>query len=562
MSESIEPTALQSLPLPIAWFDAERRLSVCSPDMGRLLGLTPQAALPLAAATLGLSDSAFAGHEHPLQLHGQTLRLCPFQDGWLLALAPAARQDLLTLAATQLQACDLSLPELPADVGADPRLPALKSGFGNLSEALRQAVLLVREVAASVPALNHGNAQVREASGQQVQEVEHALAAAEALASGLREAGDALAAVRGLSDEAGQLAGSGSATAQSFQQTMQAVESSTRRADSIIEMIDSVALQTNILSINAGIEAARAGDAGRGFAVVAREIRALSERTAGAARDVRGTLDDIHSRMGEGLRQASDTRAVLDRVVGLMQRAGEAMRDGSSRVGAQVQAVAGLQSLLGDVSGHARDNLAAVESMLAASAGIASGIGTLEDCVGLFRLSADPLAEPRHARALELARSGADQAGRALEAALAGRRLAEDALFSRDYRPIPRTEPQKHSTAFDELCDGLMPEFQEALAGAEAWVVYAISANRDGYVPTHNDRFCQPLTGDPKHDLVHNRTKRIFADRVGRTVGAHTDPFRLQVYRRDTGQIMFDMSVPIRVKGRHWGGFRVGYSLA
>lgn len=459
MSESIEPTALQSLPLPIAWFDAERRLSVCSPAMGRLLGLTPQAALPLAAATLGLSDAAFAGHEHPLQLHGQTLRLSPFQDGWLLALAPAARQDLLTLAATQLQACDLSLPELPADVGADPRLPALKSGFGNLSEALRQAVLLVREVAAAVPALNHGNAQVREASGQQVQEVEHALAAAEALASGLREAGEALAAVRGLSDEAGQLAGSGSATAQSFQQTMQAVENSTRRADSIIEMIDSVALQTNILSINAGIEAARAGDAGRGFAVVAREIRALSERTAGAARDVRGTLDDIHSRMGDGLRQASDTRAVLDRVVGLMQRAGEAMRDGSSRVGAQVQAVAGLQSLLGDVSGHARDNLAAVESMLAASAGIASGIGTLEDCVGLFRLSADPLAEPRHARALELARNGADQAGRALEAALAARRLAEDALFSREYRPIPRTEPQKHSTAFDELCDALMPEF-------------------------------------------------------------------------------------------------------
>lgn len=316
MSESIEPTALQSLPLPIAWFDAERRLSICSPAMGRLLGLTPQAALPLAAGTLGLPDSAFAGHEHPFQLHGQTLRLSPFQDGWLLALAPAARQDLLTLAATQLQACDLSLPELPADVGADPRLPALKSGFGNLSEALRQAVLLVREVAASVPALNHGNAQVREASGQQVQEVEHALAAAEALASGLREAGEALAAVRGLSDEAGQLAGSGSATAQSFQQTMQAVENSTRRADSIIEMIDSVALQTNILSINAGIEAARAGDAGRGFAVVAREIRALSERTAGAARDVRGTLDDIHSRMGDGLRQASDTRAVLDRVVG------------------------------------------------------------------------------------------------------------------------------------------------------------------------------------------------------------------------------------------------------
>ena len=58
------------------------------------------------------------------------------------------------------------------------------------------------------------------------------------------------------------------------------------------------------------------------------------------------------------------------------------------------------------------------------------------------------------------------------------------------------------------------------------------------------------------NDLVGNRTKRIFGDRVGRSVGAHTDPFRLQVYRRDTGEIMFDLSVPILVNGRHWGGFR------
>ena len=64
--------------------------------------------------------------------------------------------------------------------------------------------------------------------------------------------------------------------------------------------------------------------------------------------------------------------------------------------------------------------------------------------------------------------------------------------------------------------------------------------NPNGYVPTHNLRFSQPLTGDAARDLVGNRSKRRFGDRVGRSVGAHTDPYRLQVYRRDTGQIMFD----------------------
>lgn len=560
MSEEMDLSVLQALPQPVAWFNPARAMAVGNAPMRRLLGLSESASLPVESARFGLADDVFSATEVNLTINAQRLRLWPWQGGWLLTQAPAAPIDLLALAAAQLQACDLTLPPIPPEMAADPRLPALKAGFGNLSEALRQAVLLVREVTAAVPTLNRGSTQVREASSQQVQEIEHALAAAESLASGLRQAGEALAAVRGMADDAAQLAGSGSATAESFNQTMRAVEESTRRADSIIEMIDSVALQTNILSINAGIEAARAGDAGRGFAVVAREIRALSERTAGAARDVRGTLDGIHQRMGEGLRQAGDTRAVLDRVVGLMQRAGEAMREGGGRVGEQVGAVGGLQTVLGEVAGHARSNLGSVESMLGTSAAMSAGIGTLEECVGLFRLSADPLAEPFHARALELADQGARQVGQALEQALAARRVREDALFSRDYEPIPGTEPQKHRTAFDALCDEVLPALQEPLAGAEHWVVYAICANRDGYVPTHNTRFCQPLTGDPRHDLAHNRTKRIFSDRVGRTVGSHTDRYRLQVYRRDTGQIMFDLSVPIRIQGRHWGGFRIGYA--
>ncbi|HET6397155.1 MAG TPA: methyl-accepting chemotaxis protein, partial [Pseudoxanthomonas sp.] len=131
----------------------------------------------------------------------------------------------------------------------------------------------------------------------------------------------------------------------------------------------------------------------------------------------------------------------------------------------------------------------------------------------------------------------------------------------RHYEPIPGVDPPKYRTAFDALCDELLPPLQEPVAAAHPWIVFAICANPDGYVPTHNLRFSQPLTGDRARDLVGNRTKRIFADRVGRSVGAHTDPYRLQVYRRDTGHIIFDLSVPVYVDGRHWGGFRVGYTL-
>ena len=135
------------------------------------------------------------------------------------------------------------------------------------------------------------------------------------------------------------------------------------------------------------------------------------------------------------------------------------------------------------------------------------------------------------------------------------------ALFSRDYVRIEDMEPARYETDFDALCDELLPPLQEPVAGAHPWIVFAICANPDGYVPTHNDCFRPPLTGHPARGLICTRTKRIFDDRVGRSVGAHTDPYRLQVYRRDTGQIMFDLSVPIFVRERHWGGFRVGYTL-
>ncbi len=216
---------------------------------------------------------------------------------------------------------------------------------------------------------------------------------------------------------------------------------------------------------------------------------------------------------------------------------------------------------MGTAAALGRSNLEHAAKVAERSESLAAGTEALHDCVGLFRLPADPLREPRHASVLALARQAATAIGRAFAQALADRWIDEQALFSREYAQIEGVEPAKYETSFDALCDELLPPLQEPVANAHPWIVFAISANPDGYVPTHNDRFCQPLTGDRARDLVGNRTKRIFGDRVGRSVGAHTDPYRLQVYRRDTGQIMFDLSVPVFVDGRHWGGFRVGYTL-
>jgi methyl-accepting chemotaxis protein len=83
--------------------------------------------------------------------------------------------------------------------------------------------------------------------------------------------------------------------------------------------------------------------------------------------------------------------------------------------------------------------------------------------------------------------------------------------------------------------------------------------DENGYAPTHNSKFAQPLTGDHEHDLKASRDKRMFDDPTGIRAARNTREFLLQTYMRDTGEILCDLSVPLTVGGRHWGALRVGF---
>lgn len=485
-----------------------------------------------------------------------------------LAMHPLAQRvsqaqqerQLLERIGDLLGACDLDLG-VAGDQAADPLYRRISAGFGNLAEAIRQAVALTRQVAGEVPHLVSENEDLLRQSQAQVTALENVLGSTRRLLQGLQGAGQELQAVINVAASADASAREGARAARELGDAMREVERRSARAGDVIAVIDGVAFQTNILSINASIEAARAGAAGKGFGVVATEIRRLAEQAASAARDVRAILEQSGHALAES---AASAQATEDMVVGigdLLGRASRAMESVAGRVAAQGDEIAAIDGAVEQVVELSRSNLLHADQVASRGAALAQGTETLHDCVGLFRLPPDPMRARRHARVRDLAQAGAARIGDAFEQALSSGVIEEDALFSRDYVPVPGVEPAKYTTPFDGLCDELLPALQEPLAGKHPWIVFAISANPDGYVPTHNLRFCQPLTGDRAKDLVGNRTKRIFTDRVGRSVGAHTDPYRLQVYRRDTGQIMFDLSVPILVGGRHWGGFRIGYTL-
>jgi methyl-accepting chemotaxis protein len=146
-----------------------------------------------------------------------------------------------------------------------------------------------------------------------------------------------------------------------------------------------------------------------------------------------------------------------------------------------------------------------------------------------------------------------------IESALRDRTITQDALFDRNYVPIPNTNPQKYTTKFDGFFDRVISSFQEKIVGKDNKLFYSICVDNNGYVPCHNLRYTKPLTGDPEVDKNNNRTKRIFNDRTGIRCARNTDGFLLQTYRRDTGEILNDISRPLLINGRHWGGIRIGY---
>ena len=477
------------------------------------------------------------------------------------ASTPASAEAVaLAQVAAQLAGCRLIAP--PLDEGLAPGTAGqLAAGFGNLGEAIRQAAAMALAIADLLPRIATSSDALSEHSRQQAEAIAGVLAGTQTLRGALNAATDALHGVRRTAEEADQRAAEGHAQSEQLAEAMREAQGRAKRIHRVIEVIDLVAFQTHILSINAAVEATHAGERGKGFAVVAAEVRTLADRAAQAAKEARTMVGEAEQALATGGRRAHETGERLRALGALVARAAAEMGQVASRVDAQDAALATMEGTLDDVAAISRGNVEHAEHVAQLAADARARTDMLSDCVRLFELPPDPLSHPRHARVQALAAAAAAAVGKALGSALRDGRLSRDALFSTAYAPIADTDPTKFSTPFDAVCDALLPALQEPVAAAEPWIVFAISANCDGYVPTHNLRFCQPLTGDRARDLVGNRTKRLFGDRVGRTVGQHEDPWKLQVYRRDTGEIMFDLSVPIRVEGTHWGGFRIGYAL-
>lgn len=365
-------------------------------------------------------------------------------------------------------------------------------------------------------------------------------------------------AVQELLQANGQIANVGGMM-QQFHGTVEQLETTSENIRAILGTVQGFAAQTNMLALNAAIEAARAGEQGRGFAVVADEVRDLAVK-------VRGSADEIGALLEEMISVVSKTSSGTERMI---SETGQARTAIDKSAGEFKQMVNGFESTHTDLLQVS----AAAEQLSVNNQDIRSRSHEIRELGGRIRKDMEQNNDQTHAlvestdkalhklcqfrigrgpleQVLEILEQRRDR----LEPALGQLQASGVNMFDRNHQAIPGTNPIKfdvsYARAFQQACQHLI----DAWASEEDGALYCLPLDSKGYVAVHRSELSQEPTGDPAVDLAKSRHMRFFQSRDIPYMGR----FRLQSYLRDTGEVMFNLSVPVHIAGQYWGGLFMG----
>ncbi|WP_295969488.1 methyl-accepting chemotaxis protein [uncultured Xanthomonas sp.] len=246
-----------------------------------------------------------------------------------------------------------------------------------------------------------GNDDLSRRTEQQAASLEETAASMEELTSTVKQNAEHARQANQLATGAATVASQGGAVVGQVVETMSGIEASSKKIADIISVIDGIAFQTNILALNAAVEAARAGEQGRGFAVVASEVRTLAQRSANAAKEIKGLIDDSVGRVAQGSALVDQAGKTMQEIVTSVQRVTDIMGEIAAASQEQSAGIEQVNQTVTQMDETTQQNAALVEEATAAARSMEDQAGQLSQAVAVFKIEASsaPLGHPAVASA-------------------------------------------------------------------------------------------------------------------------------------------------------------------
>jgi methyl-accepting chemotaxis protein len=280
----------------------------------------------------------------------------------------------------------------------------LRNDFNMAMEKLQETM---RSIDANTQGVRAGAGEITSASDdlarrteQQAASLEQTAAALDQITTTVRKTAEGAVEAQKVVTGAKSDAEQSGTVVRSTVEAMSGIETSSKQIGNIIGVIDEIAFQTNLLALNAGVEAARAGDAGRGFAVVATEVRALAQRSADAAKEIKTLISASGQQVEAGVKLVGDTGKALARIIEQVDRINALVAEIAASAREQATALAEVNSAVNQMDQTTQQNAAMVEQSTAASHSLASEAEELARLIGQFSIGATnhASAQPAHHR--------------------------------------------------------------------------------------------------------------------------------------------------------------------